>query len=1010
VSGVTTPLRSSSVVVVCAAVGLVLAVCVTCSALRGETESASTTETDPISIHADIAHEWKDEQGDVLVLRGRCRVVQGNTTLQAQKMVVWRQTERSWQGSSHHVRVYLEDDARLEQPGRSETASSMLFQLRTHSDVHTTLRDRSTGSPAAHDPLFRRALVRRRASKRKTLLQTQLVIPSQEPAGPELRSTPMKPPAGNLRRVDIFPRSAVPYTINSFQSKKTTPPEQVSVLDGGINVVIRGVQIEGVEEIGTVDLAADRMVIWTRAVDGDRLPSAFQQTSDTPFQVYMEGNIVVRQGQNVVRATSAFYDAKEDRALLNNAELKTFIPALQTNLRVRAKRLRQISRTSFHAENAWATTSRFGKPGYRIASSDIFVENRYVTPWIGFGPPPIDPATGAAIVKEIPWVTSLNNTFFIEDVPLLYIPNLSAPAEDPNIPLRSATLGDDRIFGGQVKTVWNMFKLLSWDAPQGVHWDGRLDYLTDRGPAIGTGGHYDGAELFGVPGVYSGSGLAYYIHDDGEDNLGMDRRDLAPDDNDRGRVLLRHRQTLPGNMTLLGELGLLSDRNFLEQYYENEFDEQKDNETLLYLKQDVDNWAWTLLIRPQANEFETTTEWLPKGDLYGLSEPLWGGLMTWSTHSSVGFARLRPGDPPTDPAEVFTPLPYVAEADGAVLMSRHELDMPLNLGPLQMVPFVLGEAALWNDGLTSDEIDRLVGSAGVRSSVMVWKLFPYVQSRIFNLNGLAHKVTFAGEYAWTDSSKGLGSIPQYNEFDDNAQERFRERFPLNTFGGVVPTVFEPQFHPARTGAGRSVTAPYHELIDDQQVLRLSMRHRLQTKVGPPGRQRIKDWMTFEAVVSYFPDAADDNFGENFGLLGGNYRWNVGERTSLIANAYYDLFDDAQQLWNVAVLSQRSTRGSVYLGLRQVKGAGLDSQILTASYSYRMSPKWISTVGTAYDLAENRNRGQSLTITRVGADFLVHIGASFDDSKDNAGIAVSVEPRFGPFDASSTQLSSLLGVR
>ncbi|MCA9116056.1 MAG: hypothetical protein KDA79_13295, partial [Planctomycetaceae bacterium] len=111
-------------------------------------------------------------------------------------------------------------------------------------------------------------------------------------------------------------------------------------------------------------------------------------------------------------------------------------------------------------------------------------------------------------------------------------------------------------------------------------------------------------------------------------------------------------------------------------------------------------------------------------------------------------------------------------------------------------------------------------------------------------------------------------------------------------------------------------------------------------------------------------------------------------------------------------SQRSARGSIYAGIRQVKGAGLDSQIVSASYTYQMSPKWVSTFGTAYDLKESRNAGQSLTITRVGADFLLHMGASFDESKDNAGIAFSIEPRFGPFGGGSgnTQLSSLLNAR
>jgi hypothetical protein len=195
---------------------------------------------------------------------------------------------------------------------------------------------------------------------------------------------------------------------------------------------------------------------------------------------------------------------------------------------------------------------------------------------------------------------------------------------------------------------------------------------------------------------------------------------------------------------------------------------------------------------------------------------------------------------------------------------------------------------------------------------------------------------------------------------------------------------------------------------------MGWRHRLQTKVGPVDAPRIRDWMTLDLEASYFPNAARDNFGQDFGLLSGRYMWNVGDRTTLFANAFYDTFADAQQLWSVGMLSQRTTRGSVYLGVRQVKGAGLDSQILTASYSYAMSPKWVSTIGTAYDLAENRNRGQSLTLTRVGADFLLHIGANFDQSKNNAGIGISLEPKFFPFSGASAagmgnpQLGSLMG--
>lgn len=354
--------------------------------------------------------------------------------------------------------------------------------------------------------------------------------------------------------------------------------------------------------------------------------------------------------------------------------------------------------------------------------------------------------------------------------------------------------------------------------------------------------------------------------------------------------------------------------------------------------------------------------------------------------------------------------------NGGLAMTRHELSAPLNVGPFNVVPYAWGEAAGWSNSFTGDGIDRLVGSVGLRGSIQFAKYMPWVQSRILGLNGLAHKMTFDLDWSLTESNRSLSDIPQWNELDDNSQERFRQRLLTNTFGGTLPLVpgfatspFDPRSFAVRSGAGSSVTAPWHELVDDLHVIRLGWRNRLQTKVGPLERQRVKDWMTLDLEMSLFPDSTRDNFGETAGLLAARYAWNVGERTSLLANGLFDAFTGGMELWNVGVLNQRSTRGSLYAGLRQVKGQGLDSQILTASGSYAMSDKWIGTIGTAYDLAEHRNRGQSFTLTRVGADFLFHFGANYDASKDNAGIAISVEPR-SALNSQSTQLSNLLGTR
>lgn len=152
-------------------------------------------------------------------------------------------------------------------------------------------------------------------------------------------------------------------------------------------------------------------------------------------------------------------------------------------------------------------------------------------------------------------------------------------------------------------------------------------------------------DLFGLPGRAVGDGILNYLYDTGNDNLGLDRRNLNFPESHRGRLTWRHMQDLPDGFLLRGELGYLSDRNHLEQYYESEFDTGKDLETLVGLQQSWGNSQWSLLVQPQLYEFENNTEWLPRGDFTFLGEPLLGagcrGQVTrWpATRSSIKPTR-----------------------------------------------------------------------------------------------------------------------------------------------------------------------------------------------------------------------------------------------------------------------------------------------------------------------------------------------------------------------------------
>ena len=998
--------------------------------VRAQSESAEAIR-DPLTVSADFSRSWQEGEATVHLLHGHCVIEQGDTVYEAGRAVMWRRTEKRQGVVRDLVTVYLEDDVRIDQPGNTRNANKLLVNLTAEAGLLLHSKRPVNDDPAPQDPLYQRALNERGAIRKPPVRAVRLreppegylppeptpsevIPPDPDEAIPEFRNIRLTAPEGPTRRFSIFSRTGGNWNFESFPSKDSSPPEQILVFSGGVNMVVEGLdQKVADQDIGTLDLSADKIVVWTDALSSTNFSGSAEQSSKLPLQVYLEGNIVIRQGNNVLRASQAFYDVRENRALLVNAELKTKIDGFAAKVRVRASQLRQLTLKTYQANNASITTSEFAKPGYELRASEIFIEPRNVG-WNGENPAKFNPATGEYEPDETLWATAVDTTFLVEDVPLFYLPQLSAPAEDPNIPLRNVNVQYDSIFGFQIDTVWDAFKLFGLDKPEGQRWDLQLDYLSFRGPRVGIDGTYRGRDRFGYAGEYRGTAWSTLIYDTGNDNLGRDRLSLEPKQELRGGISVRDRWELPYDMTLDSEFAFLSDRNYLEQYREQDYDVGKDYESVLYLKQQQQNWAWSAMVRPQLYNYYNNTQWLPRGDLTLLGEPLFDTPITFSSHSYAGYAVERIADAPTDPNDYFSVLPYEANASSGVFSTKNELDAPFQLGPVNFVPYVQGEADYWTQTDNGESLGRLYGVLGLRSSVEFWRAWPEVSSDLFALNGLAHKMTFDLDWSNAQSTADLSEVPQFNEIDDNSQEQFRRRLLRNTFNGTVPNQFQPRFFGVRSGVASGVSAPFNELVDDMQAVRLGFRNRLQTKSGPLNAPRIRDWMTLDLETTFFPNSNRDNFGQSFGLYGMRYNWYISDRTNITAGALTDSFDNPERLFNVGIMSQRSTRGTVYLGFRKIEGGPLlDSQIATASYSYVMSQKWISTLSAAYDLAEGESRGQSMTLTRVGADFLMHFGLSADPMKNNYSVGFSVEPRFAPFvgnygaGGSGTQLGSLL---
>jgi hypothetical protein len=845
-------------------------------------------------------------------------------------------------------------------------------------------------------------------------------VPPPEPLVP---ATPQN--RANFRRVQVFPRSA--GVESSFDIARGPSGESVGVFQGGAIVVIQGLSVEGLPEalgpLGDVDIETDRAVVWGLPSIS---PTGGTQQSDAPLEIYMEGNIVFRQGDRTVYADRMFYDARRQIGTIINAELLTPVPEINGQhyeglVRLRAAAVRQLDRSRFVAQNGLMTTSRIEEPSYALITQTLTFQDNQVPAIDPFtGMPIIDPATGQPVIDHQMLAESQNNVLEVAGVPVFWWPSLTTDLEKPSYYIDNIRIRNDSIFGTQVLLEVDAFQLLSIEPVPGVEWDLNLDYLSERGLGFGTGVEYGRDGFFACNGPTTGRADVWAINDDGLDNLGLGRRDIIPEEDWRGRAFWNHRQHVRGGLlddwTVQAEVGFISDRTFLEQYYESEWEENKDQLTGARLKRIFDNQAFSIEATARINDFFTQTQWLPRLDHYWLGQPLVDDQLTWFEHSSAAYADIGIASTPTSPqlVPIFERLPWEEDSAGAPVsaagerfVTRQEIDWPIDLAPFKLVPFALGELAHWGEDINGEELQRAYVHTGLRASIPFWTADPTVRDPLFNLNGLAHKVVFEAEVSYADATRDLTQLPTYDELDDDSIEEMRRRLFFSPFGNGLAGVyyipgapsfidpkFDPRFYALRSGLQGWVTAPSTEVADDLTAVRMGMRHRLQTKRGAPGTERIIDWLTFDANATWFPMENRDNAGSDVGLIDYDLRWHLGDRFSILSDGAADTFGDGLRTVSIGMLLNRPERGNAYLGFRTMGGL-FEAHVLSAAINYRMSEKWIGSASASIDFGESGNIGQSVSFSRIGESLVATIGGHVDESKDNVGISFLVEPRFLP---------------
>lgn len=998
----------------------------------------------PISVAADAIQYWQQGHYEVLHLRGQVRIRQGDVRLTADEAILWVekpgvQSLMEDETPLHKVIVYLEGQAVIELPRTTATAvdgnpteiaidsivdEQWLGRLFTEStvDLNRAVEMLGENPPPEIFARAQTALESGTSSSVAHAAMTQQYVVSPQTGELTLVPDPNRPPAfgsvlpdnaqsvnrtspsqslsssgGTARspfRVQITGRDGGSMPNFKMFTNPQNPDEQIGIGVGGFRVIVES---PAINQLGAFEGDSDRRVILL----ADSLVhwNVTNYDGSQSRQFYLEGNVVFAKDRRIINADRMYYDIEAQRGTILNADVLTPVQSYQGLVRMKADIVQQLDENNLRAYGTAVTSSRLGVPRYWLQSGTMEL-NRQTGQAIDSetGMAVIDPVTGQSATEDEYFLTANQNRVYVAGVPVFIWPRFRTSLNNPSMYLERISINNDRIFGAQVRTGWDLYQVLGIQAPPGKEWIGLVDVLSKRGIGMGSESTYEQDQFLGFPGVVKGEYHSWFIRDRGRDFLGRDRFNLLPEKRQRGRMIARHRHEFPSDWILRGEIGYISDRNFLEQYFEREWDREKDATTGLWLERNVATQSFNLIADLQINRFFTQTSWLPRFDHFSLGQPLFNDWLVWHGHSHVGYGRMRVASTPTNAADAnkFDPLAWEANVQGARIGTRQEFDMPLQMGPTKVVPYVLGDFTFWQQDLLGADVTRALGQVGVRSSLPIWRVDPSIQSVLWNVNGLAHKVNFEFEALYADASEDMNSFPLYDQLDDDAQEHFRRRFAFDTFGILpgmdVPLQYDERYFALRSGMQSNVTSPSMEIADDLTLLRFGVRQRWQTKRGLPGRERVIDWITLDAQTTFFPKPNEDNFGSDFGLFNYDFVWYLGDRFSLESDGLADFFSQGLRTVSVGTRFGRPETSNLSLSYRMIEGP-ISSNLISAFLTYRMSDKWGLKAGGQVDMGSAGNIGQMLDLVYIGESFLWQIGANYDVGRDNFGLRFGLEPRF-----------------
>ena len=881
--------------------------------------------------------------------------------ISADNGVVWVKVEKIGEKELNHFTVYLDGAVRINEiGGTTMTAKRQIVTFETTGRLWAFPDE--TQEPTGESPFYHQAV----AFRERAASTTQAAIESE-------------PVTSRPDTALLVPLPRPPIVYKADRSTMLVRGNERLLLGDGHVYISRPELSRGGEQraIGRtnaghfLEIQADRAVVYAKESKIQQSMSRATSAPDMPEVIegaYLEGAVLLRQGERTIEAERLYYDFEQERALILDAVMFQPHPTRKVPMIVWADQIRQLSgvpagkpgpgqelgEQEMVAYNARLTTSEMNTPQFDLKAKEIYLKVQ----------------EKADQNNQIYYQTK-DEQLEIRGEPVTWSPGSKGTLDQEETALRRVRTGSITGRGNYLEADWNLYKLLNQPTTPGVDATLGTAYYSKAGPDLALNAKWaqDDRRGYGLAEGFLDKHWSPPASINQDPDLQPQGTSTTTSNQNNGfqareRLLLRDQEYLKNDWELIGEFDYMSDRDLLYDWYKNEFDTGKEQETLLYLKKSWDDNAFTVLVKPKIDAFLNQAEKLPEIKYYKLGESLWSDRLTFFSENSAALAEYSPDNLRLD------------EKDSGLLSrvdTRQEFRMPLQSGPVKIVPYAVVRLTDWSQGSTAMFPNGLPQEPSTSSSSATSAAGGNGTLRAFAAGGVNVSTTFSRTY-------------------DDVESRFWDVHRLRSI--IEPTL---NVHLAEDNVARDKLLPLDpgvEGINGTSVVNIGGVYRLETKRGGPDEWRSVDWMRLDLFASLFfgnkptrtwfepeftrlPGLAATQFNASqvfargefdptrpedslaMSSFNARYEWRLSDSTTLLSDA--SIGSGGLDYADFGVSIQRTPRWRMYFGDYYIKA--LNSNVLQFQSDYKIDRKYDMIFGIGYDTINSQVANVELSLVR-----------------------------------------------